>query len=94
MTTVGILTKAKHLIEKNGFVRGSFIKRNWDTGLIEYCALGAVRSAADYGNTDKALRALYFATDSISITIWNDEPRRTKEEVLEAFDKAIEIAQA
>jgi hypothetical protein len=30
--------------------------------------------------------------DDVSITRWNDAPERTHEEVLEAFDKAIELA--
>ena len=92
MTTIDILTEAKRLIEKNGFIQESFVKWDEITETVKYCASGAILVAGEYDDTDEALEAMCSATECSVITSWNDEPGRTKKEVLDAFDKAIVIA--
>jgi hypothetical protein len=64
---------------------------------VAWCAIGAVTKVTDWpaaGN--EALRYLAQAIGKGDATndigIWNDDPDRTKEEVLEAYDRAISLA--
>lgn len=67
-----------------------------------WCALGAIERAtfevpmqsyASRGAAERLLReAAGVRSDFDATTAWNDDPERTKEEVLAAFDKAIELA--
>ena len=117
-TTMNILTKAKHLIEKGGFVQGLRSKWNESSGTFKYCPLGAMIHACasdagdrrpprrthpaqvSCGGTDKvikgpptgSLEVFRSAAHCDSISTWSDKRGRTKEEVIEVFDKAIKIA--
>lgn len=60
---------------------------------VEFCATGAIVKAS-IGQTDGAFGAAIERLQAAlgiaeGITFWNDNCRRTKEEVLAAFDRAI-----
>ncbi|MEZ0212486.1 MAG: hypothetical protein ACAH27_05980 [Xanthobacteraceae bacterium] len=54
-----------------------------------WCPLGAFRPQ---GGDNFTARAILRLAIGIPINQWNDDPARTKEEVLAAFSRAIEIA--
>lgn len=61
------------------------------TTTMGYCVLGSIQyERAVFRAQEYFLRAV----GGFSIPDWNDQEGRTKEEVLEAFDKAIDIANA
>ena len=78
----------------------------WETTAVCWCATGAVdavmpRPCADE-DYDHVIKALYDVTnndepipegmDALSmVQHWNDQPERTKDEVLAAYDEAIEL---
>jgi len=92
MTTAQVLRKAKGLIRKHGWVQRVF--GNSETG---YCVMGAIRRASPalgVGGRDAFANALpSHMRGIVGPTAWNDAPRRTKAEVLRAFDKAIALAE-
>lgn len=56
---------------------------------VKWCAIGAI--SAVYQSKHKwadALTRLGVAIDTVNIAVWNDDPKRTKSEVLAAFRKA------
>lgn len=58
-----------------------------------WCASGAVQhAAADGFRAREALRIFRTATGGWPVAPWNDEPTRTQDGVLEAFDIAINLA--
>jgi hypothetical protein len=76
---------------------------SWDTGLpigkwskYLYCPIGAMTKASknkSYPDAHDAIKCFVEANEIKSIMCWNDDPDRTKEQVLDAFDKAIEYAE-
>lgn len=87
------LRNARALIEK-GWTQG-LLARNKDgegafsdaTEAVSFCAVGAcVRSGVSCGHLKKLL--------GVDTTSWNDTPGRTKEEVLDLFDRAIALAES
>lgn len=92
MTTVEILEAARGKIAQ-GWCQGMARLYNEDCKPIAYCCLSALYDAdsSDRGY-DQTRGILPRAIGSNAIIGWNDSPSRTKEEVLEAFDRAIEIA--
>lgn len=89
------LDKAADLIERDGWCQGVL-----RTATGEHCALGAiVETIAGGGITDRALaqsvwtnpdvidarNALYETIGNKTIANWNDEPKRTKTEVVAAL---------
>lgn len=97
MTTVtNILKKAKALIQTHGWQQD-----NYGDASCGFCALGAIRVATsgsvnvpyddNYGTYYDA-RMIFRHTIGGPIPSWNDTAGRTKEDVLEAFDKAIELS--
>lgn len=105
MSVKKILQKARKLIAK-GWTQGAFARndRGWSVGNNSpdaqcFCAVGAIRTAAGWdgnapmGEYREALSAVRAATGSrLPIPSWNDNAKRTKEDVLAAFDKAIEAS--
>lgn len=96
MTTKEILQKARALVEA-GWMQGA----SFDAKSGCYCASGAICAAANLSeivficeNRTCTEARSKFATSNklagIGIVPWNDAPGRTKDEVLAAFDKAIE----
>jgi len=100
---VAKLSQAKQLVE-DGWCQHLFAIPE-DDERFNYCTVGAMCSTTfDKGETfDKMVNTFikannlppsdYVMGKMTSITIWNDAPERTKEEVLAAFDKAIAYAE-
>lgn len=95
-----ILQEARNLIAA-GWTKGTFA-RNADGQAVPndsksaqcFCTIGAIRRVADHGSEPlgpylEAVVAVRQAAGTRNIPSWNDNSNRTKEEVLEAFDKAI-----
>jgi hypothetical protein len=100
MTTKEMLTEARSLIKK-GWTQGSFAKDvngnevdPKSSQAVSWCSLGAMEAAC-YCPRDSRLPILDIlrrAAGTCVISDWNDHPNTTKEEILAAFDKAIELA--
>jgi hypothetical protein len=71
----------------------------WDVMAVSWSLAGAIRAAAgDAGDEDgelerDALRALAFVLEmpADELPAWNDDPRRTRRDVLAACDCAVEL---
>ena len=92
MTVKKNLVKAKAYMLKHGFCKNTLADRG---GRV--CALGAINGAI-YGNPhsmeggldfSRTLVALESAVGVQDIPAWNNHPKRTKQQVLAGFDKAI-----
>lgn len=81
MTVHETLCKARNLIDRHGWCQHSFARGGM------YCTLGAIKAVAklDYQCREVLLSVLKVE----SVANWNDAPGRTKQEVLDAFDRAI-----
>ena len=99
MTPTEILKEARRLIAEKGWTQGSFARHsNGDPigplgdNAACYCALGAIRKT---GNGPEQVFAVFALADVVGdyVSDWNDDPARTKEEVLAAFDEAIRRAE-
>lgn len=102
--TLDVLKEARALIADKGWCQGVYA-RNANGNATDlhgrhaaaFCAEGAMFCAAGEGFAENALS---FFADAIpsgyrrGYLSWNDEPGRTKEEVLAAFDRAIARAEA
>lgn len=66
-----------------------------DPEACSWCVLGAIWSCTAYGSDVELAAEDTFRRvlpgSYASIRLWNDRPKRTKEEVLRAFDRAIEL---
>ena len=84
------LIKARDLLE-GGWCQRHGCKTDQD-GNMSYCIEGSIVFSTDY-NDDEILKIVEGVirdnTTSRYIRIWNDDPERTKEEVLDMMDKAI-----
>jgi hypothetical protein len=99
MTTKECLIAARKRIEDpKHWTRGSY----FDT--VAYCAIGCIRASflddpyeqihrEDFIVYADALRKLSIAANTEEIVHWNDAPERRHEEVLAAFDRAIQLAE-
>lgn len=95
---IRILSDARKNLEEKGWVQ-----RNFETP-AGYCIMGAVRQAmfgssamptfkpdlAVYGDVLDRLRQE--TARPMALTMWNDHPERTKEQVLALFDATIQKA--
>lgn len=83
-------------VDKNGYLTGLGSKDS-----VAYCVMGAIAECSDFSMGipddqmpifDKSKEALAKAAeiDFRALDKWNDLPSTTLEEVIEAFDKAIE----
>lgn len=95
------LAQAKQLIEE-GWCQNLFAVPQ-DEERFSYCVIGAMYSTLDKGEVFDKMVDTFIAANGIpssdymmgkttNITSWNDSKDRTKEEVLAAFDKAINYA--
>lgn len=91
-----ILQNARNLLTPEGaWIQGAFAADfngenvlPSDKRAVCWCALGAI--AREIGDQySEALRVFREYLDELSITEWNDYPYRTKEQVLNTFDKVI-----
>jgi hypothetical protein len=88
--TSEFLAQAKGVIETEGWIQGDLFNA------LGVCPEGAMKFAAIHHMTPgwhegrKAFRdKIYEMYGELSISRWNDEPGRTKREVLEVFEKTI-----
>lgn len=89
-TTKDLLVFGKSRIEQYGWIQHRF-----GTKAVGFCMAGSMipdgGRVSEFANAaDQCLRKVIGEN---SIGKWNDMPGRTKEEVLEAFDKAIALAE-
>lgn len=100
-TSKELLVAARSLIANVGWCQNDYKKHDIWFDVTGYCSIGALV----YGNDSKSSSNLYELAEArlmqaIGLTEtttrdligWNDAPERTKEEVIAAFDKAIELA--
>lgn len=90
MTTVEILCAAQALVGK-GWCQGEYTAKI-DGKPIAWCARGAVLAVCPTGASDASW--LLWNVVNEDIVHWNDAPGRTQAEVIQAFDRAIELAEA
>jgi len=94
MTPVQILKAARAKIEKpEDWGQGDSVRRGCPIGHT-FCSLEAIYSCQKSGDAVAAeviLRGVIGRKDVLS---WNDASERTHAEVLEAFDRAIALAEA
>lgn len=95
-TTKEILVAARALIAEKGWCTGVMARDanghavgEQDSNAACYCVLGALTAANGDEIPNSVYVAFAYANGAESIVDWNDVKGRTKEEVLEAFDKAI-----
>lgn len=89
MTSKEILTKAADLIKTAGWCQLQMHDDEYGT----FCALGAILRVTDdpyieREDTQAAIKALTKTIRHRVIADWNDDPKRTKKQVLSAFMKA------
>lgn len=102
-TTVQILEEARELLsDESRWTQGVIARKaNGRPTILEdneavcFCSLGAIGKQSDrYSSLEvQAVRTLQKAVGT-GVSCFNDAPERKHSEVLEAFDKAIELAKA
>ncbi len=95
-TTVEILQAARNKLIESGWQQGHF-----GAGDGPFCAVGALRRIMLTAHTGAyaysespywfLCRAIGLPND-IALSAWNDAPKRTFSEVIDAYDHAIELA--
>ena len=100
LTETQILIESRRLLEQGWTTRASArtdkgIPCEWDEAkACQWCATGAMLHVVSMF-APAHFHALNFLREAIgqhSIVAWNDAPGRRKEEVLAAFDRAIELS--
>lgn len=109
MTPQEVLIEARRLIAEKGWTQEvysrdvcgrSSLTEEFDGNPVCFCADGAIRRATHMHQARIEARAVLGkvvgarGVSGFEVWRWNDEPGRTKEEVLAAFDRAIELAGA
>lgn len=91
MSTAGVLRAARALLERQGWCQGVYRNMNGS-----YCAAGALRAVCDDFSTNNSAAVLILRSvpGALLLSDWNDAPERTRDEILEAFSKAIAFAEA
>jgi hypothetical protein len=109
-TVSSVLRAAAQKIEpRRGWTRGWFARDAHRGGIfyaneraVCFCMLGAIkRSALEavgpdgvFGLTNLAVDAVEAVIGHVDITVWNDDPKRRKRQVLAALRKAADLAEA
>lgn len=87
-----VLKAAKWILENVGWCQGQYAKSDDDGKYLAFCASGAIdATVADWLIKSEAKDRLMVAISSVFIPEWNDGKRRTRAQVLKAFDKAIRV---
>src|SRR5215472_16812630 len=99
-STKEVLVAAKWMLENVGWTQRKFARNKMGNScalddyeqVACYCAAGAIFAVKSESEIfiNQARIALRGAMDAGSLVTWNDEPGRTREQVLEAFQKAID----
>lgn len=90
-----LLDKAKSLIEEVGWYQGYFSRIDNSGQICGYCIMGALRQARDEEDLWEYSAAYHYIMDKLGVKSrveifqYNDDPGRTKEEVLALFDANI-----
>jgi hypothetical protein len=100
MKTSEVLRKAADEIRRRGWHQGHYGSDSSDPDSCAVCALGAIHAAdrddpwEDSSDLSfAAASALSSVLDGEYVDVWNDNPERTVEEVLEAFEEAAQKAE-
>lgn len=101
MTPAETLRRARALIERpEAWTKGTSARWHRQPVDVEsplatcWCAFGAIRrQSVDRATQDRAIGRLRRFSGP-NVVDWNDAPERTHAEVIEAFDRAIEKAEA
>jgi hypothetical protein len=87
-TTSELITAGADRLERMGWCQGSFAQDKNDQSVppddeeaCSFCAVGAMRAVGQNVLIGRAIHALSLAA-SRTITRWNDDPGRTKDEVI------------
>lgn len=101
-TPLQILESARRLIIK-GWCRGAFsVTKNgrpvypWNKKAARWCVAGALSRldpTSTYEEPKAAEKYLIEAAGTKLLTEWNDKKGRTKKEVIQLYDRAIELCQ-
>lgn len=99
------LVSARQLIIDSGWCQRAFKKYQLNSDMKHvplYCAYGALETAIinnegglndqDYKATICYFKQAIAVDQNKPISVWNDDPNRTKQQVIDAFDRAIIIA--
>jgi hypothetical protein len=92
MNAQQILIEAQRLLRDVGWCKGFYSYRGSDNLALAYCATGAVIYVDPLRDkeSDQAMDALRLSVGkAASIEAWNDDPLRTRSEVLNVFSEAI-----
>jgi hypothetical protein len=81
------LCDVRRLIDEVGWVQGLFYTQDDKGYTTGYCLAGAINAVGR-----RALHSCIRDIIGAETTEWNDNPIRTKIEVLDVIDKAIEVA--
>jgi hypothetical protein len=104
MSTKEVLVLARNLISGVGWCQGKSTQTDTEGKVVAFCMVGAVGEAIgiEFLNIDSRIEAKNLLRKAIGGNIfrgivplceWNDNANRTKEEVLEVFDEAINLAE-
>lgn len=100
MTAPEVLKEARRLIAEKGWTQSAYhrdadgVTRSSETA-ASFCIEGACMRAIGpkpWCDWRSPLAEAIGLRDRLELANWNDRPERTKEEILAAFDRAIEIA--
>lgn len=99
-TVKEVLIAAKWILENVGWCQGDSKKyasgEGWSRPFVPvaFCSLGSIDAVEKTGHMlgEMAREQLRLTIQSNYIAEWNDNQYRTKEQVVEAFDKAIKRA--
>ena len=103
ITVLEVLVRARANVKKGWCQESSakdtygFSVAYWQPEACFWCIMGAIWKACgsiDAIHGEKAEAVIRDILDEKYISQWNDKPGRTKQEVLDLFDKAISIEQA
>ena len=92
---IDVLANAKRLIEEHGWCQGDFLwgwRHDVVTAILK--ATGGVpwhEPAKERHERLLGLDAFRAAVNTTELYAWNDAPGRTKQDVLDAFDRAMEL---
>jgi hypothetical protein len=80
---------------KKGWTQGEFARDSKgdsvpsnSTAAVSWCTAGALGMAYDVCKYMGALNKLAAVIGTRKLSVWNDDPNRTREEVIAAFEKA------
>lgn len=105
MSAAEDLTAARDLFATKGWSKGSFARDSQGEKLAKpttdaafLCPSGAIMAACGYTipsyGYSHAAQFVRLATGAYNLTFWNDEVAESQEQVIAAFDRAIELAGA